>query len=103
MCLILFALEAHPAYPLIVAANRDESYSRPSAPAAFWTDFPQVHAGRDLEQGGTWVGLARSGRFAAVTNYRQAAPKTVAERSRGELTRNFLTGTDEPVTYLRGV
>lgn len=103
MCLILFALEVHPAFPLIVAANRDESYSRPSSSAAFWSDHPDICAGRDLEQGGTWLGTARSGRFAAVTNYRQAIRNADAERSRGELTRNFLTGSEAPAAYLRGV
>jgi len=103
MCLILFAAGAHPRYPLIVAANRDEAYSRASAPAGFWPEHPHVCAGRDLEHGGTWLGLARNGRFAAVTNYRQGGPRARAERSRGELTREFLTGGDAPAAYLQGV
>ena len=103
MCLILFALAAHPDYPLIVAANRDEAYSRPTSPAAFWKDHPQVCAGRDLEQGGTWLGIARDSRVAAVTNYRQGARASRAERSRGELTRNFLIGDAEPASYMRAV
>lgn len=100
MCLILLAAQSHPRYPLIVAANRDESYSRPSAPAAFWEDEPRICAGRDLEQGGTWLGIARSGRFAAITNYRQAAGRSPDKRSRGELTRGFLAGHDGPQAYL---
>ena len=76
MCLILFACAAHARYPLIVAANRDEAYARPSEAAAFWKDAPHVYGGRDLEHGGTWLGLTRAGRFAAVTNYRQAQPGT---------------------------
>jgi uncharacterized protein with NRDE domain len=100
MCLILFALRAHRRYPLIVAANRDESFARPSAPADFWPDHPEVYAGRDLEQGGTWLGMARSGRFAAITNYRQHRSTHRAPRSRGELTRDYLTGTAEPASYL---
>ena len=96
MCLILFASGAHQRFPLIVAANRDEAYERPSAPAQFWSDAPGVYAGRDLEQGGTWLGVTRSGRFSAITNYRQAEPRSPGARSRGELTREFLTGSEHP-------
>lgn len=103
MCLILFAAGAHPDYPLVVAANRDESYERATAAAAFWEDHPRVCAGRDLEKGGTWLGFARDGRFAAITNYRQGIRSSGAERSRGELTRAFLTGEETPPAYLRGV
>jgi uncharacterized protein with NRDE domain len=103
MCLILFASEAHPRFPLIVAANRDESYVRPSAPAHFWSDAPHVYAGRDLEQGGTWLGITRSGRFAAITNYRQAEPRSPGARSRGELTREFLTSSEHPERYVQRV
>jgi uncharacterized protein with NRDE domain len=103
MCLILFALATHPDYPLIVAANRDEAYSRPTSPAAFWKDHPRVCAGRDLEQGGTWLGIARDGRIAAVTNYRQGVRSAGTERSRGELTRDFLTGRGEPAAYMDAV
>jgi uncharacterized protein with NRDE domain len=103
MCLILFAAQAHPRYPLIVAANRDESYARPTAAAGFWKDDPRVCAGRDLEQGGTWLGIARNGRFAAITNYRQGVRRADGARSRGELTRNFLTGDETPGAYVRDV
>lgn len=92
MCLILFAFKAHAHYPLIVAANRDEHYRRPAAAAAFWDDHPQIYGGRDLEKGGTWMGITRSGRFAAVTNFREGQPAPVAPRSRGELVSEFLTG-----------
>ena len=102
MCLILFATNAHSDYPLIVAANRDEAFSRAAAPAAFWDDHPDVFAGRDLERGGTWLGLNRNSRFAAITNYRQGR-RAVAERSRGELTREYLTGKTAPGEYLRAV
>ena len=71
MCLILLGLDVHPDHSLIVAANRDEFYDRPTAGAGFWTDAPGVLAGRDLKAGGTWLGMDRRGRFAAVTNYRQ--------------------------------
>jgi uncharacterized protein with NRDE domain len=100
VCLILFASGAHPQFPLIVAANRDEAYARPAAPAGFWDDAPHVCAGRDLEQGGTWLGISRSGRFAAVTNYRQGVPRSTSRRSRGELTHHFLAGTDSPADYV---
>ena len=87
MCLILFAFKTSSRYPLVVAANRDESYARPTAAAAFWGDHPDIYAGRDLDMGGTWMGLTRGGRFAAVTNFRDgypngrgAAPRTVPGR-----------------------
>jgi uncharacterized protein with NRDE domain len=100
MCVILFAAGAHPRFPLIVAANRDEAYARPASPAAFWSDSPHIYAGRDLEQGGTWLGLSRDGRFAAITNYRQGIRNGDAPRSRGELTRDYLTGGRDIEDYL---
>lgn len=103
MCLILFAAGAHPRYPLIVAANRDEAYRRPAAAADFWTDQRHVYGGRDLEQGGTWLGIAQNGRFAAVTNYRLGHGRADRARSRGELTRDYLVSTDDAGTYLKGI
>jgi uncharacterized protein with NRDE domain len=103
MCLILVAFRAHPEYPLIVAANRDESYARPTTPAAFWSDHPAIMGGRDQEKGGTWLGLRRDGRFAAVTNYRQGLVRSSAPRSRGELTAGHLAGTEETAAYLSRV
>jgi uncharacterized protein with NRDE domain len=100
MCVILFAVGVHPRYPLIVAANRDEAYDRPAASASFWTDHPHVYGGRDLEHGGTWLGLGTSGRFAAITNYRQGHRLTRAPRSRGELTRDYLIGGRDAAPYL---
>jgi uncharacterized protein with NRDE domain len=91
MCLILIALDSHPDYSLVVAANRDEFYDRPTAAAAFWSDNPGVLAGRDLKAGGTWLGIERSGRFAAVTNFRQGERESVAPRSRGHLVSDYLT------------
>lgn len=93
MCLILFAQGVHPDFPLIVAANRDEFHARPTAPAAFREDAPSVLAGRDLEAGGSWMGVDRRGRFAAVTNYTEPPPAPVPPRTRGELVMDFL-GTD---------
>jgi len=71
MCLIVVGWRVHPDYPLVVAANRDEFHARASLSAAAWTDDPAVFGGRDLTAGGTWLGLRRGGRFAAVTNVRE--------------------------------
>ncbi len=103
MCLILLAHEAHPRYRLVVAANRDEFYARPTAPAAWWPDAPEVLAGRDLRGGGTWMGVTRGGRFAAVTNFRDAAPAAPDAPSRGHLVGAFLRGSDAPDAYLRAL
>ena len=71
MCLIVIGWRVHPDYPLVVAANRDEYYARPSLAITRWSDAPQVIGGIDLEAGGTWLGMTDSGRFAAVTNVRE--------------------------------
>ncbi len=99
MCLILFALDAHPGYRLLVAANRDEHFARPTAPAAFWPDAPGVLAGRDLDKGGTWFGVGTDGRFAAVTNFRGALP-VPGGPSRGALAVDFLQGDHSPGEFL---
>lgn len=103
MCLILFAYQVHPNYPLIMAANRDEFYERPTAPAAFWEEEPLVLAGRDLEKGGTWMGVTRTGRFAAITNYRAPGQNRADMKSRGFLVSDYLTGTQDPNAYLQAV
>jgi uncharacterized protein with NRDE domain len=103
MCLILLAREVHPDYSLIVAANRDEFYDRPTARAAFWKDAPRVLAGRDLKAGGTWLGIDRGGRFAAVTNYRQGRREDEAPRSRGHLVSDYLTGALDGRTHIARV
>ena len=103
MCLILFAHKVHPNYPLVLAANRDEAYARPTAPAAFWNDYPHVYGGRDLEQGGTWLGIARGGALAAVTKFRGGYAGGDAMRSRGELVANYLRGNQRPADYLARV
>ncbi len=100
MCLALFAFNTHPRFPLIVAANRDEFYARPTAPADFWGDRPDILAGRDLREGGTWLGVTRCGRFAAVTNYRDPRELRETRRSRGLLVRGFLEGGHPPLDYL---
>ncbi|HET9735122.1 MAG TPA: NRDE family protein [Burkholderiales bacterium] len=93
MCLILIAWKVHPAVPLAVAANRDEFHARPAARAAFWEDRPDLLAGRDLQAGGTWMGVSRNGRFAAVTNYRGGTEPGAAQ-SRGSLVTQYLGGTE---------
>jgi len=100
MCLILVAWRVHPDYPLVVAANRDEFFARPTAVAAFWKDAPQVLAGRDLEAGGTWMGITRDGRFAALTNFRDPGQMRKDAPSRGKLVADFLSGSDTPQAYL---
>lgn len=92
MCLIALALDAHPRYRLVLAANRDEFHERPSAPASWWDDAPRVFGGRDLRQHGSWLALSRSGRWAAVTNVRRMVPPDPAAPSRGGLVRAFVDG-----------
>lgn len=103
MCLILFAYRMHPYYRLILAANRDEFYDRPSMPAAFWEDEPQILAGRDLKEGGTWLGITREGRFAAITNYRDPAAIRIGAPSRGRLVKDFLSGRESAVSYINKI
>jgi uncharacterized protein with NRDE domain len=101
MCLLIFAHRVSPEFPLLVAANRDEFHARPTAVSDFWAEHPELLAGRDLQQGGTWMGVTRGGRFAAVTNYRDPAGTFIAPRSRGELPLTFLTGSQSPQDFLR--
>ena len=91
MCLIVFAWQSHAEFPLILVANRDEYYQRPTAAAHFWEENPAILGGRDLRAGGTWLGTCRDGRWTAVTNYREGEAAS-APRSRGELTSEFLQG-----------
>ena len=100
MCLILFAWRAHPRYRLVLAANRDEFHERPTRAAEFWVGSGDWLAGRDLQAGGTWLGVTRTGRFAAVTNFREPlAPEAPLERSRGELVTDFLGGRQAPLPH----
>lgn len=103
MCLVLTAFDSHPDYSLIVAANRDEFYDRPTEAAAFWADTPAVLAGRDLRAGGTWLGVDRRGRFAAVTNYRQGRRESPAVRSRGRLVSDYLETGIAPRDHIHRV
>lgn len=103
MCLIVFAWQSHPRFPLVLAANRDEYHDRASARAAFWNERRDLLGGRDLQAGGTWLGLTRTGRIAAVTNVREAtaalATPAPAAPSRGALATDFLCGALAPKDY----
>ena len=104
MCLIYIAWRRHPRYRLVVAANRDECHARPAAPAHWWEDAPGVLAGRDLEAGGTWLGVTRGGRFAAITNYHDpAAGRRAGAPSRGALVSGFLAGDESAPGYLERI
>lgn len=103
MCLILFAYKAHPNYPLILAANRDEFYARPTQRAHWWEEYPGIFAGKDLKAGGTWMGIHRSGRIAALTNYRDLSLPQKDGPSRGELVTNFLLDDGGTERYLASV
>jgi len=101
MCLILFAYHVHPTYKLIVAANRDEFFQRPTAPAHYWADNPKILAGRDLEKMGTWMGVTTKGRFAALTNYRDPSEFSLKKRSRGELVADALQLQGDVHAYMK--
>lgn len=99
MCLLLAAHRAYAGYRLIVAANRDETHARPTAAAQHWQDQPRILAGRDLEGGGTWLGLNVAGRFATITNVRSGHALRSGPRSRGLLVSDFLLAHDDAPTY----
>lgn len=103
MCLLFFAYECHPHYHLILAANRDEYYDRPTEPAKFWQTHPWVLAGRDLAMQGTWMGITKAGRFAALTNYRDPSLQIENAKSRGVLVSGFLCSDESPEAYLQAV
>ncbi|KQB55096.1 hypothetical protein AQS70_19610 [Pseudomonas endophytica] len=102
MCLIVFAWRPGHAQPLVVAANRDEFYARPSKPLAQWPEAPQVVAGRDVQAGGTWLGVGADGRFAALTNIREPH-QAPARHSRGELVAGFLSSNTSIGDYFADV
>ena len=103
MCLILLSYCNHPSYGLILAANRDEFYDRPTAPLGFWDEAPHVLAGRDLKSGGTWLGITKAGRICAITNFRDPAVQLTDAPSRGLLVADFLKGSESPQKYLKKV
>jgi uncharacterized protein with NRDE domain len=100
VCLILLAVDRHPEYALVLAANRDEYYRRPALPAGPWPENPDVYGGRDLEKGGSWLAVRRGGRFAAVTNFHEPPPVAEPLFSRGLLVKEFLCGPKSPAEYL---
>ena len=101
--MILLAYDVHPEYRLILAANRDEFYDRPTLPMAFWEDHPDILAGRDLKGGGTWLGMTCSGRFSAITNYRESGGPNPDAPSRGYLVSAFLSENSPSQVYLEAV
>jgi uncharacterized protein with NRDE domain len=106
MCLILIAWQGHAKHRCVIAANRDELHSRPTAAAQWWPSQPPILAGRDLSAGGTWLGITRTGRFAALTNYRGTAERRADAPSRGTLVASILTSADsisQTLEYLRSV
>ena len=103
MCLVVIAFRVSEESPRIVAANRDGFHERPAKPAHWWPDMPGVVAGRDLQAGGTWLGLHRSGRFATVTNFQDDRPGSGPFESRGRLVADFLTGNYSAMDYLASI
>jgi uncharacterized protein with NRDE domain len=103
MCLIAFALDMHPKYRLILVANRDEFFERPTSPAMFWPIAPHLLAGRDDRAGGTWCGLTRDGRFASVTNFREPPDQSTKKLSRGALPVDFLASSRSSAEYAESI
>jgi uncharacterized protein with NRDE domain len=109
MCLIVFAWQVVPAVPLIAAANRDEFYQRASAPAAPWPEHPEIFGGRDLQAGGSWMGITQpkvdggSSRFAAITNIRNPSDHRDDAPSRGQLVADYLAGSMTPQQYVAAI
>jgi uncharacterized protein with NRDE domain len=103
MCLCLFAIDQHDEFPFILLANRDEFRKRPSEKAGFWKDHPQILAGRDLQQMGTWLGVNKSGKIAFLTNYRDPKYFNRLGPSRGALVAEFLKEEHESRSYLESI
>jgi uncharacterized protein with NRDE domain len=103
VCLVVLAVGQSEEYPLILAGNRDEFHSRPTQKAHWWSDKPNIVGGRDLQAGGTWLALHRDGRYAAVTNFRDAEPVSPGFRSRGHLVTEFLESGQLPLRYLEAI
>ena len=101
MCLIVFAWKKSADTPLLLAANRDEFYARPALAASWWEEAPHVYAGKDLEAGGTWMGINKQGRFAAITNIRNGEAKKNGAPSRGKIVADFLCDNISPSSYLQ--
>ena len=103
MCLVVLAFRVSDDNPVVLAANRDEFHARPTREARWWPNAGDILAGRDLEAGGTWLGVHRTGRFATVTNYRDADAASRDHASRGRLVKDFLASDQAPLDYLRSI
>jgi len=103
MCLVVVGWQQHPEYPLIIAGNRDEFHARPTKEIHWWPDKPDIVGGRDLQAAGTWLAFHRNGRFATVTNFRDAQLPVAKLRSRGHLVTGFLASSDSPIDFLTNV
>ena len=99
MCLAILAYKHHPDYPLILTSNRDEFYDRPTLPADWWEEHPEILAGKDKKKGGTWMGITKSGRFALLTNYRELPFEEKHPTSRGSLVTSFLLSNQQGLDY----
>ncbi|QJR79405.1 NRDE family protein [Alteromonas pelagimontana] len=99
MCILFIAYQQREDYPLIIAANRDEFHARPTQHSHIWHDVPQIFAGRDLQAGGTWMGVTRSGRIAALTNIRESGKNAAEKTTRGRLVKNFLASQCDADSY----
>lgn len=100
MCLVALALRALPGEATLIAANRDEFHDRPTAALTSWQDGSDIIAGRDMQAGGTWMGMTSAGRFAFVTNYRDPTRQRALARSRGELVTDYLASDETPEAYM---
>jgi uncharacterized protein with NRDE domain len=106
MCLILLAWRVHPRFPCVLAANRDEFHDRATAAAEWWPGEAGILAGRDLHAGGTWLGVTRCGRFAALTNFRDGGMRRADAPSRGTLVSELLESkrsVPESLRYLQDI
>ena len=103
MCLVVFAWQAHPQYRLILAANRDEFHRRPTQSAHWWLDNESFLAGRDLQAGGTWLAMSKSGRFATVTNFHEGQKNKARFESRGTLVSSFVAGSQSPSEFASSI
>lgn len=103
MCLIFTAINYHPVYKLIIAANRDEFYNRQTAPANYWADYPNVLGGRDLQAGGTWMGITKAGKISMLTNFRDPKSIMADAPSRGHLVADYLEKDVDPEPYLKSL
>lgn len=99
MCILFIAKGQRKDYPLIIAANRDEFNNRPTLPSHIWSSHPPIFAGKDLKAGGTWMGVTRSGRIAALTNIRKPDSEDSSARSRGELVVNYLLNQGSEIQH----